>query len=81
MNDMARKPNGQDRPPEIVDLRRYRQAAAKRKVSVPPPTAPRNPGRRPGQGEPFLGPRPNAGLILVLVVVVLLALWLLPALL
>ncbi|MFA7647447.1 MAG: hypothetical protein WCY15_10805 [Phenylobacterium sp.] len=76
---MARKPNGQDRQPEVVDLRRYRQAAAKRKAPAPPP--PRNPGRRPGQGEPFLGPRPNAGLILVLVVVVLLALWLLPALL
>jgi len=79
VNDMARKPNGQDRQPEVVDLRRYRQAAAKRKAPAPPP--PRNPGRRPGQGEPFLGPRPNAGLILVLVVVVLLALWLLPALL
>ena len=77
---MARKPNGQDEHrPEVVDLRRYRQAAAKRKPS-PPPSPPRR-GRPPGQREPFLGPRPNAGLILAIVAVVLLALWLLPALL
>jgi hypothetical protein len=76
---MARKPNGHDHRPEIVDLRRYRQAAAKRKPQAPPP--PNNRARRPGQREPFLGSRPNAGMILVLVLVVLAALWLLPTLL
>lgn len=80
MNDMARKPNGHDHRPEVIDLRRYRQAAEKqRRPTAPPPS--NNRGRRPGQREPFLGPRPNAGTILVLVLVVLLALWILPTLL
>lgn len=79
MSDMARKPNGQDHRPEVVDLRRYRQAAAKRKPQAAPP--PPNRGRRPGQREPFLGPRKNAGVILLIVLAVMLALWLLPALL
>lgn len=80
MNDMARKPNGHDHRPEVVDLRRYRQAAEQRRKPQPPPP-PNNRGRRPGQGESFLGPRRNAGTILVIVVVVLLALWVLPRLL
>lgn len=57
-----------------VDLRRYKaakQAAAKR--------AAREARRPKGANEGFLGGRPKAGLILGAVVLVLLALWLLPA--
>lgn len=58
-----------------VDLRRYKaakQAEAKR--------AAKQAARRPAGGsEGFLGARPKAGLILGAVVLVLLALWLLPA--
>lgn len=59
-----------------VDLRRYKaakQAAAKR--------AAREARRPKGAGEGFLGSRPKAGLILGAVVLVLLALWFLPAIL
>lgn len=80
MSDMARKPNGHDHRPEVVDLRRYRQAAAKRKPQAAPPPPSPNRGRRPGQREPFLGPRKNAGVILAIVAVVLLLLTLGPGL-
>jgi hypothetical protein len=79
VNDMARKPNGHDQRPEVVDLRRYRQAAAKRKPQAPPPP-PNNRGRRPGQGESFIGSRKNAGLILAIAVAVLLLLTIGPGL-
>jgi hypothetical protein len=79
VSDMARKPNGHDHRPEVVDLRRYRQTAAKRKAPAPPPP-PNNRGRRPGQGEPILGSRRNAGLILAIVVLVLMLLTIGPGL-
>ena len=78
MSDMARKPNGHDERDHVVDLRRYRQSA-ERARKAPPPPPPR--GRRPGQGEPFFGSRPNARLILVVVILVMLLLTLGPALL
>ena len=62
---------GPKHEPEVTDLARYRKAkaeAAKRKAAKPP--------RPPGQS--FLGSNPRAGLILVVVIVVLLALWLGP---
>jgi hypothetical protein len=65
---------GPKHEPEVTDLARYRKAraeAAKRKAAKPP-----KPPRPPRQS--FLGSNPRAGLILVVVVVVMLALWLGP---
>jgi hypothetical protein len=62
---------GPKHEPEDTDLARYRKAkaeAAKRKPPKPP-KAPRS-----GSGQSFLGSNPRAGLILVVVVLVLLAL-------
>lgn len=62
--------------PRVTDLRAYRrekQRADERARRAPPPP------KAGSQG--FLGGRPRAGLILAAVVAVLLALWLLPALL
>lgn len=56
----------------MTDLRRYRRERerARRKPQ----------GRTPSPREPLLGRRPRAGLILILVVLALAALWLLPRL-
>jgi ferric-dicitrate binding protein FerR (iron transport regulator) len=65
---------GPKHEPEVTDLARYRKAkanAAKRKAAKPP-----KPPKPPRQS--FLGSNPRAGLILVVVVVVMLALWLGP---
>lgn len=65
---------GPEHEPEVTDLARYRKAkaeAAKRKAAKPP-----RPPRAPAQS--FLGSNPRAGLILVVVIVVLLALTLGP---
>lgn len=79
-----------DEDPQVVDLRRYRKAAEARRTrarpqaqtrpSSRPQSAVRPNGRPVGGGEPFLGARPRAGLILAAVVLVLAALWLLPLL-
>lgn len=59
--------------PRVTDLRRYRQEREKAARKPPPkPKAPK---------APFLGSNPRAGLILVAVVLVLAALYLLPAIL
>lgn len=63
--------NGQD--PRVTDLRRYRKARERARRQPPP--------KPPSQSQSFLGRRKNAGLILAAVVAVLIALWLLPALL
>ena len=68
---------GPKHEPEVTNLARYRKAkaeAAKRKVAKPP-----KPPRPPRQS--FLGSNPRAGLILVVVIVVLLALTFGPSLL
>jgi hypothetical protein len=65
---------GPKHEPEVTNLARYRKAkanAAKRKAAKPP-----KPPKPPRQS--FLGSNPRAGLILVVVVVVMLALWLGP---
>lgn len=56
-----------DERPAVVDLKRYRRerAEAARRQAAPP-------------SQPILGGRRNAGVILVLVALVLLALWLGP---
>jgi hypothetical protein len=64
---MARRP--QD--PRVTDLRRYRKARELQQRRTP---------ARPGS-ERLLGGRPRAGLILLVVIVVLAALWALPLLL
>jgi hypothetical protein len=55
--------------PQVVDLRRYRktQKAARKAQAAPPASSQR-----------LLGARPRAGLILVLVVLAMLALWIAP---
>jgi len=61
--------------PRVTDLRAYKrdkQRARDRARRAPPPAQPGSQG--------FLGSRPRAGLILAAVVAVMLALWLLPAL-
>lgn len=60
---------GPERDPRVTDLRRYRRERERAKRAAPRP--PR------GQREPLLGARPRAGLILVLVLAVLVAMWLL----
>jgi hypothetical protein len=63
---MPRRPED----PRITDLRRYRKARALQRRQPPP---------RPGS-ERLLGGRRGAGLILLLMVLTLLALWLAPVL-
>jgi hypothetical protein len=63
---MSRRPDD----PQVTDLRRYRKARAMQR-------------RRPAAGPPsqrLLGDRPRAGLILLVVILVLAAVWVLPAL-
>ncbi len=67
---------GPKHEPEVTNLARYRQQKAE-EARRRPPKAPKP--KRPG--ESLLGSNPRAGLILVIVLVVLLALWLGPALL
>ena len=57
-----------ERKPEVVDFARYKRAAqdqAKRKAAAP--SSPK--------GEPLLGSRPRAGLILMLAIVAMAAFW------
>ena len=63
---MARSPQDD---PRVTDLRRYRRERERARKAEKPP-------RRPA-GEPLLGRRKNAGLILVLIVAILAALGLL----
>jgi hypothetical protein len=63
---MARPPPD----PRVTDLRRYRRE--RQRAQRRPPKPPQQPN------ESFLGPRPRAGLILVLAIAILAALWLLP---
>ena len=65
---------GPKHEPEVTDLARYRKAKAEEAKRKPP--KPPKPPRSPGQS--FLGSNPRAGLILVVVIVVLLALTLGP---
>jgi hypothetical protein len=60
------------RDPRITDLRRYRRDRERARRA-----ASQKPARNKGPKEPLLGGRPRAGLILVLVVAALLAMWLL----
>jgi hypothetical protein len=60
-------PRRQD-DPRVTDLRRYRQARELQRRQPPP---------RPKK-ERFLGDRPRAGLILLLIILALAALWILP---
>lgn len=62
---------GPKHEPEVTNLARYRKAKAEEARRKPP-----KPPKPPRQS--FLGSNPRAGLILVVVVVVLLALWLGP---
>lgn len=64
-----------DDKPDVVDLRRYRERRARAEADLKR----RKP--RPKGREPLLGSRRNAGVILAVVALVLLALWLGPALL
>ena len=64
-----KSPNKDD--PRVTDLQRYKKAREQARRAPPP--------RPPSQA--FLGSRPNAGVILLLVAVVMLALWVLPTLL
>jgi len=67
---MARRP---EEDPRVTDLRRYKKAREQAKRRPPP--------RPPAQHQGFLGSNPRAGLILAIVAAVVLALWVLPALL
>lgn len=68
---MARTPESpKDDDPRVTDLRRYRQA--REKAARKPPPKP----KAPGAG--VLGSNPRAGLILVVVIVVLAALYVVP---
>lgn len=63
------KPNGHE-DPRVTDLRRYKQEREKAAKKPPPkPKAPK---------ASFLGSNPRAGLILLIVVVVLAALYVVP---
>lgn len=62
-----------ERKPEVVDLDSYKKARQARAQPKPAP-APKS------VGEPILGSRPRAGLILALVILVAVALWVLPML-
>jgi hypothetical protein len=61
---MARRPED----PQVTDLRRYRRARELQRRQAPP---------RP-PNERLLGGRPRAGLILLVVILALAALWILP---
>jgi hypothetical protein len=63
---MPRRPDD----PRVTDLHRYRKAREQQRRRPPP--------RPPNEG--FLGGRPRAGLILLVIVLALAALWLLPKL-
>ncbi len=65
-------PKGPEREdPRVTDLRRYKQEREKAARKAPPkPVRPR---------ESFLGSNPRAGLILLVAIVVLAALYLVPA--
>jgi hypothetical protein len=63
---MPRRPED----PRVTDLHRYRKARELQRRRPPP---------RP-RSERLLGGRPRAGLILLIVILVLAALWILPAL-
>lgn len=65
---MARRP---DEDPRVTDLRRYKKAREQAKRRPPP--------RPPAQRQGVLGSNPRAGLILAIVAAVLIALWVLPA--
>lgn len=68
----------QDKRPDVVDLRRYRQEQARSQAQA----ARRKPASpRPAGKEPVLGSRRNAGVILAMVLLVILVLWLGPTLL
>jgi hypothetical protein len=68
---MARdKPPGGPEDARVTDLARYRRARAQARK------APSRP--RPPASASFLGSRPRAGLILIVVVVLLAATWALP---
>lgn len=58
-----------ERDPRVTDLRRYRRDRERARRSAPK--------SRKGAREPLLGARPRAGLILILVVLALAAMWLL----
>jgi hypothetical protein len=61
---------GPKHEPEVTDLARYRKAKAEAARRVPAkPKPPR---------QSFLGSNPRAGIILIVVVIVMLALWLGP---
>jgi hypothetical protein len=67
---------GPKHEPEVTDLSRYRKAKAEEARRKPPkPKAPKGPK------QSFLGSNPRAGLILLIVAVVLLALYVGPLLL
>lgn len=61
------------RKPEVVDLNSYKKARQAQATPKPPPA-------QESTGEPILGQRPRAGVILALVLLVVVALWLLPML-
>lgn len=61
---MARRPPDD---PRVTDLRRYRKQRQEARRRPPRP-----------RGESFLGSNPRAGLILMLVVLALVAMWALP---
>lgn len=64
-----------ERKPEVVDLSQYKKARAE--AQAPKPAA--KPAK--GAGEPLLGGRPKAGLILAALIVALVAAAVLPKLL
>jgi hypothetical protein len=69
---MARQaPKPPDDDPAVVDLARYKRARAAQKQAKAKPKP--GPSR---SGEPLLGSRPRAGLILALMALAMLALWL-----
>jgi hypothetical protein len=65
--------------PEVVDLRRYRQAVDEQAKAEAKAKA--RPVRRPAKPEALLGGRKHAGLIVAALVLAMLALWLAPKLL
>ena len=68
-----------DDKPEVIDLRRYRQAVEARAKAKAKPQA--RPAARPANSQSLLGGRRHAGLILAGFILAMLALWLLPKLL
>jgi len=60
--------------PRVTDLRRYRKAREQQQRRAQP-----SPQRKP-PNERFLGGRPRAGLILILILLALAAAWALPML-